>query len=110
MATAAAGPSALAATSPPLPSDDDIRHGDPGSFDEQVERMRRLTDRIALQEKGLDTLKGREQVARDAQARTVTQRMAQSAARRQRIEAALKVRRAATSGGEGCGGGRGHRQ
>ena len=104
VATTAAGPSALAAAPAPAPSDDDIRHGDPGTFEEQVERMRRLTGKIALQEKGLDTLKGREQAARDAQARTVTQRMAQSAARRLRIEAALKVRPAAMRG-RGRGGG-----
>ena len=61
--------------------------------------MRRLTGRIALQEKGLDTLKGREQAARDAQARTVTQRMAQSAARRQRIEAALTLKHSYLAGG-----------
>lgn len=91
MATAAAGPSALAPAPPPPLSDDGIRYGDPGSFEEQVERMRRLTDGIALQEKRLDTLKGREQAARDAQACTVTQRMAQSAERRQRIETALKA-------------------
>jgi len=109
MATAAAGPSALAPAPPPPLSDDGIRYGDPGSFEEQVERMRRLTDGIALQEKRLDTLKGREQAARDAQACTVTQRMAQSAERRQRIETALKVRPAAV-GGEGSGGGRGHRE
>ena len=64
--------------------------------------MRRLTDKIALQEKGLHTLKGREQVVRDAQARAVAERMAQSAARRQRIEAALKVRPAAMGRGGGC--------
>lgn len=61
--------------------------------------MRRLTDKIALQEKGVQTLKGREQVVRDAQARAVAERMAQSAARRERIEAALKVR--PTALGEG---------
>ena len=105
VATAAAGPSALAAAPPPVPPDDDVRHSDPGSFEEQVERMRRLTDKIALQEKGLHTLKGREQVARDAQARAVAERMAQSAARRQRIEAALKVRPAAMGEGEGLRGG-----
>ena len=65
--------------------------------------MRRLTDKIALQEKGLHALKGREQVARDAQARAVAERMAQSAARRQRIDAALEVRPAAM--GEGLRGG-----
>ena len=65
--------------------------------------MRRLTDKIALQEKGLHALKGREQVVRDAQARTVADRMAQSAARRQRIDAALEVRPAAL--GEGLRGG-----
>ena len=108
VATAAAGPSVLAAAPPPVPPDDDVRHSDPGSFEEQVERMRRLTDKIALQEKGLHALKGREKVVRDAQARTVADRMAQSAARRQRIEAALKVRPAAMGGRGGCGEGRVH--
>lgn len=74
--------------------------------------MRRLTGRIALQEKGLDTLRGREQAARNAQTRVVTQRMAESDARRQRVKAALKVRLAwlpwevGERGGEG---GQGHK-